>query len=48
VARGKATIVPGASARAVATLARLFPGIVRRVIDRELAQAALRAARSEP
>jgi 3-dehydrosphinganine reductase len=48
VARGKATIVPGASARVVATLARLFPGIVRRVIDRELAQAALRAARSEP
>jgi 3-dehydrosphinganine reductase len=48
VARGKATIVPGASSRAVATLARLFPGIVRRVIDRELAQAALRAARSEP
>jgi len=38
VARGQAQIVPGASARTVATLARLFPGIVRRVIDRELAR----------
>lgn len=42
VARSKATIVPGASARAVATLARLFPGIVRRVIDRELARSRVR------
>jgi 3-dehydrosphinganine reductase len=48
VARGKATIVPGASARVVATLARLFPRFVRRVIDRELSRAALRAARSQP
>jgi 3-dehydrosphinganine reductase len=42
VARGRAQIVPGASARAVATLARLFPGIVRRVIDRELARSRAR------
>ena len=39
VARGKARIVPGASARAVAVLARLFPSLVRRVIDRKLARA---------
>ena len=38
VARGKAHIVPGASARGVALLARLFPGLVRRVIDRQLAR----------
>jgi 3-dehydrosphinganine reductase len=40
VARGKAQIVPGASARGVALLARLFPGLVRRVIDFQLARAA--------
>ncbi len=40
VARGKAQIVPGASARRVALLARLFPGLVRRVIDIQLARAA--------
>jgi 3-dehydrosphinganine reductase len=39
VARGRARIIPGASARAVAALARLFPGIVRRVVDRELDRA---------
>jgi 3-dehydrosphinganine reductase len=42
VARGQATIVPGTSARAVTTLARWFPGIVRRVIDRELARSRAR------
>ena len=42
VARGKARIVPGASARTVAALARWFPGIVRRVIDRELASSRIR------
>ena len=42
VARGKARIVPGASARSVAALARWFPGIVRRVIDRELAGSHIR------
>src|SRR5262245_14725141 len=39
VARGKARIVPGASARGVALLARLFPGLVRATIDRQLARA---------
>ena len=39
VARGKPHIVPGASARAVALLARHFPGLARRVIDHQLAQA---------
>ena len=39
VARGKAHIVPGASARAVAALARLFPGFVRWAIDRQVARA---------
>jgi 3-dehydrosphinganine reductase len=39
VARGRARIVPGASARGVALLARLFPGLVRRVIDVQLARA---------
>jgi 3-dehydrosphinganine reductase len=39
VARGKAQIVPGASARVVAALARLFPGVTRWAIDRQLARA---------
>jgi 3-dehydrosphinganine reductase len=39
VARGRVEIVPGASARAIASLARLLPGLVRRTIDRQLARA---------
>jgi 3-dehydrosphinganine reductase len=39
VARGRARIVPGARARAMVALARLFPGAVRWFVDRELARA---------
>jgi len=39
IARGRAVIIPGRSARLLAWVARLAPGIVRLVVDREVARA---------
>lgn len=44
VVRGRAWIIPGRSARLLAWGARMAPGLVRRIVDREIA----RAARSQP
>ena len=38
IARGRAVIIPGRSARLLAWVARLAPGIVRLVVDREVAR----------
>jgi 3-dehydrosphinganine reductase len=39
IARGRATIIPGRSAQLVAWAARLAPGLVRLVVDREIRRA---------
>ena len=39
VARGRFEIVPGRSARLLAFVLRHFPGIARRVMDRDVAKA---------
>jgi hypothetical protein len=39
IARGRTTILPGRSTRLLAWVARVAPGLVRRVVDREIARA---------